>query len=536
MIYRFGDYSLDTAIFELRRADDRVAVEPQVFNLLQYLIKNRDKVVSRDDIINAVWDGRAISDTTLSSRIFAARRAVGDTGDTQAIIRTVPRRGFRFIGNVSSENEECAVPMTGGPKKFELEDPDAAGDPAANRAVKVVVMDGNPAGSTMMPRLAVLPFKNLSNDFDEYFSDGLTEDIIANLTHFRELRVVAPGSSFQFKTRDITLARLAAELNVDYIVNGSLRRAGGRMRITVQLMDAATDESLWAGQYDREIESIFAVQDEVTQMIAASLGVKMQDAALVRAMRKRPSELDAYDCALHARRYTSSLSAKMHAEARDYLEKAISIDPNYADAYALLSNVYLAEHRFETNPRPEPVARALEMAQTATHLDPQNAYAHCWLAIVHFFRGENDKFEAESQRALNLNPNDPEILADIGHYLAFMGEFERGFDLSMRARQLNPLHPGWYHFTSARYHYHHHAYQDVLADVERISMPDFYWTHLLNTAALGQLGRPEANASLKMAQKLKPGFSAPAELRKWNAAPDDFAHIMDGLYKAGLKE
>jgi tetratricopeptide (TPR) repeat protein len=316
-----------------------------------------------------------------------------------------------------------------------------------------------------------------------------------------------------------------------------VRRAGGRVRITAQLIDAATGVHVWAERYDREMEDIFALQDEVTRTIAATLGVKLQDAALTRALRKSPAELDAYDCVLHARRYTSLLSTEMHAQARDHLEKAVALDPNSAEAHALLANVYLAEHRFDANPRPDPIGRALKMAQTATRLDPQDAYAHCWLAIVHFFRGENDQFEAEAERALALNPNDPETLADIGHYLAFMGEFERGAELSRRAMALNPLHPGWYHFSISRLHYEQREYEKVLADLERISLPEFYWIWLLRAAAEGQLGRKDAAAaSLARMKELKPDVVARAELEKWNAAPDDLEHIVEGLRKAGLDE
>jgi tetratricopeptide (TPR) repeat protein len=169
-------------------------------------------------------------------------------------------------------------------------------------------------------------------------------------------------------------------------------------------------------------------------------------------------------------------------------------------------------------------------------LDPQNAYARCWLAIVHFFRHENDKFEAEAERALSLNPNDPETLADIGHFLAFMGAFERGIALSRKAQKLNPLHPGWYYFSFARYHYDQRDYATVLADVEKMGMPDFYWTHLLAAAALGQLGRTGASAALNEIYRLKPAFVASAEILKWNAAERDFAHLMAGLRKAGYSE
>jgi TolB-like protein len=521
MIYRFGSYTLDTAVYELRCDGAPVAIEPQVFSLLHHLIAHRDEVVSKDDLIDAVWDGRIVSDATLSSRISAARRAIGDTGEAQALIRTAPRRGFRFVGDVAAAEETDTAAAA-------IQDP---GDPGDSSAAA-----DPPPRSPETPTLAVLPFDNLSAEVDEYFADGLTEDIITNLARFRELQVIARTSTFQFKGRAANLAQIAAELGAGYVVEGSVRRAGGRVRITAQLIDAASGVHLWADHYDREMEDIFAVQDEVTRTIAATLGVKLQDAALKQSLKKSPAALDAYDCVLQARRYTSLLSAEMHAEARELLEKAVALDPSSADAHALLANVYLAEHRFGTNPRPDPVGRALKMAQTATRLDPQNAYAHCWLANVHFFRGENEQFEAEAQRALALNPNDPETLADIGHYLAFMGEFERGIELSGRARQLNPLHPGWYYFSFARYHYDQRAYEETLADVQRISMPHFYWSWVLQAAAEGQLGRAQAGASLAQIYALKPDFAARAELQKWNVAPDDQEHILDGLRKAGLEE
>jgi tetratricopeptide (TPR) repeat protein len=250
-----------------------------------------------------------------------------------------------------------------------------------------------------------------------------------------------------------------------------------------------------------------------------------------RALTKKPAELDAYDCLLRARH--PDASAEMHAEARDLLERAVELDPLSSDAHALLANVYLGEHRFDMNPRPNPIGRAMVHALAATQLDPQNAYARCWLAIVHFFRGENDRFEEEARRALALNPNDPETLADVGHYLAFMGEFERGAELSRRAQQLSEPSCTKLH-SFARLHYHQKRYEDAVVDVQHAGLPHFYWTHLLAAAALGQLGRAEASAARAHIFELKPNFSAHEELRKWNAAPDDFEHLMQGLRKAGL--
>lgn len=500
MLYRFGDFELDTEAFELRQSGARQHLEPLVFDFLTHLVANSGRIVSRDEIIETVWNGRIVSEATISGCVKSARKALGDSGDAQSFIKTIRGRGFQFL--MPAEEKGTVVPNGGASEK---------------------------------PVIAVLPFTNRSTEFDEYFADGLTEDILTNLARFRDLLVIGRTSTFRFKGEEIDLGEIREQLNAGYVVQGSVRRAAGRLRISCQLIDAASGAHLWADNFDREMADIFAVQDEVTRTIAATLGVKVQDAALQRALKKNRAELDAYDCVLRARPYTVTLSAEMHSDARDLLETAIKRDPSNADAYALLANVYLAEHRFESNPLPDPIGRAHAMADKAVHLDPQNAYARCWLAIVHFFRKDNAKFEAEARRALALNPNDPEILADIGHFLAFMGEFERGLELSLRAQELNPLHPGWYHFAALRFHYDIGNYAEALSDVRKVAMPEFYWSHLFAAAALGQLERTEeASKALAEMFRLKPDCSPRDELIKWNAAPDDLEHLMEGLQKAGL--
>ncbi|HUL08454.1 MAG TPA: winged helix-turn-helix domain-containing protein [Candidatus Acidoferrum sp.] len=503
MRYRFDQFEVDADRYELRRDGAAQAVEPLVFDLILFFARNPNRVLGRDEIVEAVWQGRAVSDATISSAVKSARRALGDSGDSQSYIRTIRGRGFEFRAEIGA-------------------------DAAAPRTAAV--------GADPKPVLVVVPFANLSAEADEYFADGLTEDIITNLARFRDLRVIGGASSFQFKGRAIDLRELCDRTHAGYVVQGSVRRAAGHVRISAQLIEGASGVQLWGDRYDREMVDIFALQDEVTRTVAATLGVKIQDVALQRALKKNADELGAYDCMLRARRYTWMLSAEAHAEARDLLERAVELDPLSADAHALLANVYLGEHRFEMNPRPNPIGRALVHALAATRLDPQNAYARCWLAIVHFFRRENERFEAEAQLALSLNPNDPETLADVGHYYAFMGQFERGAELSRRAQQLNPLHPGWYHFSFARLHYDQKDYEETIADTEKIGLPHFYWTHLLAAAAKGQLGHPDAGAAVARIFEVKPGFSARAELQKWNAAPADLEHILAGLRKAGLRE
>jgi TolB-like protein len=517
MIYTFGPFVVDANLFELRRDGEVLSVEPLVFNLLLFLLENRDRIVSRDDLVNAIWQGRAVADTTISSRIFALRHVLGDSKAEQSCIRTIPRRGFRFVAEVDClANQTSPEPLTNG---------------VPHREPPIARLE-----AAQIPTLLVLPFKPASAQTDKYVCDGMTEDVISNLTLFRELRVFAGRTAFHFRSSEMSPLDIARQLGAGFIVSGSVRNEEKRLRIMVQLVDAETGVMLWAGRYDRRVTDIFAVQDEMTRMVAAALGVQVHDTGLTRALMKAPPELDAYDCLLRARRYTSSLDDAEHAEARDLLERAVALDPNYAEAHALLANVYLAEYRFGANPRPDPLDRALAMARKATELDPQSAYARCWLAITHFFRKENDKFETEMQRAVDLNPNDPEILAEAGHYLSFAGDFDRGVGYSDRARLLNPMHPGWYHFADARHHFNQRNYEAVLIDVARIGMPDFYWSHILNAAALGQLGREEAAASLARIGSLRKGLSPVEEILKWNASGDDLAHLVEGLRKAGLDQ
>lgn len=529
MTFTFAGFVIDTETHQLLCGGVVQPVEPQVFDLLCLLAKKAGKLVTKDEMIEEIWGGRIVAQATIDGRIAAARKAVGDDGRKQAIIATVIRRGIRLVVPVEVDaSNDLARLNNASPVKPTK----AKGAPPV-----MTVLNSQPVKQvTQMPTVVVLPFKIASAGLDEYFCDGLTEDVIANLTHFRELRVIASGSSFHFKDRDIPLTEVAKALSVDYVVDGSVRRAGQRLRVAVQLIEANTGVSLWADRYDRELEDIFAVQDAITHMIVASLGVRVQDTALTQALRKSPPEWDAYDCLLRARRYTATLNEDMHAEARDLLERAVKLDPNYAEAHALLANVYLAEHRFGANPRPHPIERALAMALKATQLDPQSAYARCWLAIVHFFQKDTGKFQAEAQRALDLNPNDPEILAEVGHYLSFQGEYARGSELSDRAKALNPLHPGWYHFSAALLHFHQRQYEDVLKDVQRISMPSFYWTQLLNASTYGHLNRGEARECLAKMKAVKPGVSAAGEIEKWNVAPKDCIHMMQGLRKAGHDE
>ena len=255
MQFLFGDHTLDADRRELRRGAEPISVEPQVFDLLIYLVENRDRVVSKDDLIASVWGGRIVSDSTLTSRINAARKAVGDSGGNQKLIRTIARKGLRFVGDVRV-----------GPLNVDSVDlmSRAQGDAQESSRPALPLPD--------RPAIAVLPFVNLSGDPEqEYFSDGISEDIIAALSKLRWFFVIARNSSFTFKGKAVHMKQIAEELGVGYVVEGSVRKSGERVRITAQLNDVATGAHVWAERYDRDIADVFAVQDEITEAIVAAI-------------------------------------------------------------------------------------------------------------------------------------------------------------------------------------------------------------------------------------------------------------------------
>src|SRR5256714_4592670 len=250
-------------------------MQPQVFDLLVHLLKHRDRVVSRNDLIDLVWRGRIVSDSTLDSRINAARNAVGDNGKEQKLIRTIPRTGIRFVGAVSGQSDDAppavAVPEDGEQPHVPLPLPDR-------------------------PAIAVLPFDNMSgNQEQDYFSDGISEDIITGLSKLRWFFVIARNSSFTYKGTAVDIKRAARELGVRYVLEGSVRKGGTRVRITAQLIDAATGNHIWADRYDGDLTDVFALQDKITNSVASAIEPRLLEAEGVRSQNRAPSDIRAWD-------------------------------------------------------------------------------------------------------------------------------------------------------------------------------------------------------------------------------------------------
>src|SRR6187401_890071 len=386
MQFLFGDHTLDADRRELRRGAEPISVEPQVFDLLIYLVENRDRVVSKDDLIASVWGGRVVSDSTLTSRINAARKAVGDSGGNQKVIRTIARKGLRFVGDVR------VGPLGGDPPDLLSR---AQGDAQESSRPALPLPD--------RPAIAVLPFINLSGDPEqEYFSDGISEDIIAALSKLRWFFVIARNSSFTFKGKAVHMKQIAEELGVGYVVEGSVRKSGERVRITAQLNDVATGAHIWAERYDRDIADVFAVQDEITEAIVAAIEPQLYAAENFRAQRKAPDSMDAWDLVMRALSHYWRVTRQDNVVAQALLEKAIAIDAQYGQALGLLATSYM----FTAHMGWADMAKAAELAErsalAAIRADSEDAWAHHGLGHAYLFARRYDDSLAEFELALRL--------------------------------------------------------------------------------------------------------------------------------------
>jgi TolB-like protein/Tfp pilus assembly protein PilF len=397
------------------------------------------------------------------------------------------------------------------------------------------------------PTIAVLPFDNLSGDPEqEYFADGITEEIITGLTRWRELSVVGRNSTFQYKGKAVDVKQVGRELGARYVLEGSVRKGTDTIRVTAQLLDAATGTHLWADTYERDltVADLFGVQDEITEQIIATIAGEygvISRAGFEETTGKRPDSLDAYDCLLRARWFwATNCSPEEHLQVRDCLERAVRLNPDIAEAWATLSYVYLDEERKAFNPRANSLDRGLEAARRAVDLDPRSGEAHQALAMAHLHRHELDLFFIEADRSLALNPNDPDALAELGEAMIYMGEQGRGLPLVKKAFALDPAPPGWFHFPLFEHHYQRGEYQEALSHAQRINMPEFFSNHLALVFAYSALGRlDEARASVAELRKVYPGFTiatAVQEMRSYNAPDEIIERKTEALRRAGLPE
>ena len=392
--------------------------------------------------------------------------------------------------------------------------------------------------------VAVLPFKYGGSNADlAALADGLSGDIVTGLSRFSYLRVIARSSTSRYANEAVDVRSAGRELGARYVMEGTLRQAGGRLRLAVQLVDAVSGAHLWAENYERTFspETVFELQDDlvprVVSTVADPYGVLPRSVSeLLR--KKGPDQLSPHEAVLRSFGWYERATPEEHANARDVLERAVDKAPAQADCWAMLAMMYTIEHSHGFNVRPDPLGRALAAAQRAVEASPSNHLAHYALASALFFRREMVAFRNAAERTIALNAMDGGTTAFIGTLTAHSGDWERGCALVERARQLNPNHPGWYWFAPFWDAYRKRDYRGALETALKVNMPGNFYASAVIAAAYGQLGEREAaRPALVQLLAMKRDFAAFAreEFGKWHGPGEVLEHFLDGLRKAGLE-
>jgi adenylate cyclase len=396
------------------------------------------------------------------------------------------------------------------------------------------------------PSIAVLPFDNMSGDPEqEYFSDGITEDIITELSRFHSLVVIARNSSFAFRGQATDVTDVGKKLGAQYVVEGSVRKSGQRVRVTVQLIDAATGHHLWAERYDREILDIFSVQDEITQAIVSTLPGRLEDAGWERARRKRNPDLTAYDYFLLGLERLNRFTREDNHEARQHAQTAVQHDPLFSRAYALLAATHLWDLLMYGKDE-DSLEKGFESAESALSLDDEDSWTHGMLGYVRFMRRQDEEAVIQFERAIALNQNDADAIAFFGNVLIYLGRWEEGLDCITKAKRLNPFPPVYYHWFHGIALYSAGDYGNAISAVKQIRSLD-RWHHGLLAMCHAQSGKmDEAGAEIAKfmeAPQVTDDDSLTDDVRELvnervnrYRLQADRDHFLEGLRKAGLPE
>lgn len=528
MQFLFGDYTLDLDRRELRRGFELIPTAPQVFDLLSYLVRNRERVVSKDDLLEAVWSGRVVSESTLTSQINAARRALGDSGEEQRLIRTVARKGFRFVGEVAEASHAGTEPAM---------PPSRRASDASRSAPTLPLPD--------TPSVAVLPFENLSGDPEqEYFADGMVEDIITALSRMRWLFVIARNSSFTYKGRAVDAKQVGRELGVRYIVEGGVRKAANRVRLTAQLVDATTGAYIWADRFDGALQDVFDLQDQMAVSVVGAIAPTLEQAEIERATRKPTENLDAYDLFLRGMASFYQRTREANSEALSLFYRAIELDTNFAAPYGMAARCYVwRKLNGWMSDRVREVSEGARLARRAIELAKGDALAlarggHALAMLT----GDLDSGIAIVDRALALNPNLAVDWYLSGFLRVFRGEPAVGIEHFARGMRLSPLDPETFRMQCGTAFAHLFAgrFDEASSWAEKsfLDQPTYITASAVMAASNALAGRmEEARRAARHLHHLDPELRV-SNLKDWLPIrrPEDFATLSEGLRKAGLPD
>jgi len=513
---------LDPDRRELRRGAELVAIPPQVFDLLDYLIRNREHVVSKDDLIEAIWKGRIISETALTTRLNAARTAIGDSGEEQRLIKTLPRKGFRFVGTVREAEAE-------GPATV------AAADKLEETPKLALTLPDKPS-------IAVLPFTNLSSDPEqEFFVDGIAEDVLTTLSKIQELLVIARNSSFVFKGQVRDIREIGRMLGARYVLEGSVRKSANRVRLAVQLIDSLNGAHVWADRFEGDLDEVFDLQDRITQDIVAALEVRLTFGEEVRVWRKRFGSPLGYEHFHKARALYVNFSRHTHAQARSEFERALAINPDFTPALCMLGFTLIDQARFGwVKDVANTYEAALECAARIFAVDPDSDQGHGTVAYARLFQRRHDDAVAAAEKALSLCPSGAGHYHMAGMYHGYAGDFRKAVQYEEQAQRLSPLgrNESKVDEARARFHLGELAAARDIASLVLTGKPRWLTAQTVVAAALWNLGQEEeARATVRRMLADHPNLTA----SRWAAGypyrrQEDLDALVTPLRRAGMPE
>jgi TolB-like protein len=513
--YEFGEHALDVRRRELLRRGERIPVEPQVFDLIVYLVEHRHRVVSREDLISMIWGGRVVSDSAVTTRINAARRALGDSGTAQAIIRTLSRKGVRFVAELRADSS-----------------------PQEREAAPPTTSDGT-APAIARPSILVLPFRNISNDpSQDYLTDAVTSDLTVDLSCMADVTVISAATAFTYRGSSLDIRELSRDLGVRYLVVGSIGRSGDRVRTNVQLLDAASGEQLWGDRFENRFAALGDLENTITGRIAASLNVHV-----VRAEGRRAEiaqQPDALDLRLRATSLLfSSITPENTMAMRTLLQRSVALDPRSAEAHARLAEVIASDYLTNWNDtRVEELCAAERAVHEALLIDPNHALAHLAQGLIARARGEHFSALEAFSRAIELDRNFAFAYAHKGNELTLVGRPAEAPLLVQQAIQLSPQDPsiGMFHWVIGRAHFFLGDYQEAIAWLRKSveTRPNLWFNrlYLVSACALAEMPDEAARALAEFNRRFPdPPYTLATVRQREGTTPNDNPVIVAGREK-----
>ena len=543
-MYKFADFELDPQK-ELFRDGAAISLEPQALHLLAFLIERREGIVSKQELIDEIWDGKAITDAALNTRVRSVRKALGDTASTSQFIKTYPKRGFQFVAPITTDAEAGGVPK---PKRWAL----------TLVAASVVLLglfwfsfseENGPVLGTEKPSIAVVQFDDLSGDTSaQYFVEGLTEELTAHLSRNRDLFVVSSATMYSYADETGTALELARKLGVSYVVRGSVRREDDRVRVSGELVDVEANETIWAEAFEHELTDIFFVQEEISQAITGRLLPEIYQSDSMQRLDKPTDDLGAWDLYLRGRVRQAVFSKEAQADALRFADEAIARDPEFAAAHSLKARALGTIFFFRWSEEPQDtLVAATEAAKRAIELDDRDAQAHAALGYIYRFTGDSEPAIANLERAVLLNPNNARIRLELAHtydWFRMQNEALPHIEMALKLSPRDPMLQNMY-FYKGHILFHLGRHEEALEAARQLGAvaTSNTWRvfhHLLRAANLNELGQSDdAQKAVDAALAINPKLSVTAMQRQFAGSknhPENRRIWLTSLRDAGLPE